>query len=219
MELIAQTRNIFGKPVSRLRKSGLIPAELYGHGINNIHLSLPKKEFSKAFKSAGENEIINLILEDKKIPVLIHDVQVDPISQNIIHVDLYQVKMTEKIIVNVPLEFTGEAPAVKEKGGILVKAMQDIKIEALPGNLPHSIKVDLSPLNEIGKSIYVSDLSLPSETKTPLDPQTVVATVIAKTEEVTPSEVTVEEIPTEAEIKRAEEQKEKSTETPEEANK
>ena len=211
MELIAQKRNIFGKSVSRLRKNDLIPAELYGHGVENIHLSLPKKEFSEVFKRTGENEIINLAIDDKKIPVLIHETQVNSLTDEVIHVDLYQIKMTEKITVNVPLEFINDAPAVKEKDGVLVKAMHEIKIEALPGNLCHSIKVDLSSLDDIGKSIYVNNLFIPAEIKVLVDLQTVVATIAEKAEEeVAPAEeVKIEEIVTEAEEKRVKEEKEK----------
>jgi len=212
MELIAQKRNIFGKSVSRLRKNDLIPAELYGHGVENIHLSLPKKEFSEVFKRTGENEIINLAIDDKKIPVLIHETQVNSLTDEVIHVDLYQIKMTEKITVNVPLEFINDAPAVKEKDGVLVKAMHEIKIEALPGNLCHSIKVDLSSLDDIGKSIYVNNLFIPSEVKVLVDPKTVVATIAEKAkEEAAPAEeVKIEEIVTEAEEKRVKEEKEKA---------
>ena len=211
MELIAQKRNIFGKSVSRLRKNDLIPAELYGHGVENIHLSLPKKEFSEVFKRTGENEIINLAIDDKKIPVLIHETQVNSLTDEVIHVDLYQIKMTEKITVNVPLEFINDAPAVKEKDGVLVKAMHEIKIEALPGNLCHSIKVDLSSLDDIGKSIYVNNLFIPAEIKVLVDLQTVVATIAEKAEEeaAPAEEVKIEEIVTEAEEKHTKEEKEK----------
>ena len=86
-ELIVQKREIFGKKVNSLRKENLIPAELYGHGLDNIHLSVPAKEFSKLFKEVGESTIINLNLENKKLPVLIHDVSTDSLSDKIIHID------------------------------------------------------------------------------------------------------------------------------------
>ncbi|MFA5386148.1 MAG: 50S ribosomal protein L25 [Candidatus Paceibacterota bacterium] len=213
-EIIAQKREILGKAVSQLRETGVIPAELYGHNVKNIHLGLPKKEFSDVFKVAGENEIINLVVDDKKIPVLVHDIQKNALTDEIIHVDFYQVKMTEKIIVATPLDFVGEAPAIKEKDGVLVKAMHEIKVEALPANLPHSIKVDLSSLDDIGKNIHVGDLSIPKDVKVLVDPQTVVATITekAKEEEVVVEEPKVDEIVTEAEAKRAQAEKEKTEE-------
>jgi len=216
MELIAQKRDIFGKAVSRLRNSGLIPAELYGHGVENIHLNLPKKEFSEVFKNAGENEIVNLVIDNKKIPVLIHEREINPLTDEVIHVDLYQIKMAEKITVNVPLEFINDAPAIKEKDGVLVKTMHELKIEALPANLPHSIKVDLSPLNDIGKSIYVGDLPILEDVKVLIEAKTAVATITEKAkEEVIIEQPKVEEIKTEAEEKRAKEQKEQPLETAE----
>jgi len=214
MELIAQKRDIFGKAVSRLRNSGLIPAELYGHGVENIHLNLPKKEFSEVFKNAGENEIVNLVIDNKKIPVLIHEREINPLTDEVIHVDLYQIKMAEKITVNVPLEFINDAPAIKEKDGVLVKTMHELKIEALPANLPHSIKVDLSPLNDIGKSIYVGDLPIPKDVKVLIEAKTAVATITEKAkEEIIVEQPKVEEIKTDAEEKRAKEQKEQPLET------
>lgn len=214
-ELVAQKREILGKAVNKLRNTGIIPAELYGHNVKNIHLGLPKKEFSEIFKAAGENEIINLIIDEKKIPVLVHDIQKNYLTDEIIHVDFYQVKMTEKITVATPLEFIGEAPAIKEKDGVLVKAMHEIKVEALPAHLPHSIKVDLTPLDEIGKSIYVSDLSIPNDVKVLVDSKTVVATITEKAkEEVVIEEPKIEEIVTEAEAKRAQAEKEEGAEEP-----
>lgn len=212
-EIVAQKREILGKAVNRLRETGVIPAELYGHNVKNIHLGLPKKEFSDVFKVAGENEIINLVIDNKKIPVLVHDIQKNFLTDEIIHVDFYQVKMTEKIIVATPLDFIGEAPAIKEKDGVLVKAMHEIKVEALPTHLPHSIKVDLASLDDIGKSIHVGDLSISKNVKVLVEPQTVVATITEKTkEEVVVEEPKVDEIVTEAEAKRIQAEKEEGTE-------
>jgi len=203
MELQVQKREIFGKKVKALRKQGFIPAELYGHGVENIHLSVPAKDFLKIFKEVGESTIINLSLENKKLPVLIHDVAVDPINDQIIHIDFYQIKMDEKITTSVPLKFIGEAPAVREKGGILVKAMQEIEIEALPADLPTSIEVNLNNLSETGKSIYVKDLQVAKGVKILVEPETVVATVIeAAKEEVEEKPITVEEVKVEREEKK-----------------
>jgi large subunit ribosomal protein L25 len=185
MELKIQTRNILGKKVETLRQRGLIPAELYGHGIKNLHLSLSAKDFQKVFKEAGESTIVNLITEDnKKIPVMILDVVSDPISEKILSVDFYQIKLTEKIKIPVPIEFIGEAPAVKNFGGILVKPLQEIEVEAFPQDLPRHFQVDLSPLDEIKKSILVKDLKISDKVKISINPEMIVATVIeAKPEE------------------------------------
>jgi large subunit ribosomal protein L25 len=204
-ELIVQKREIFGKKVNSLRRESLIPAELHGHGLENIHLSVPAKDFSKLFKEAGESTIINLNLENKKLPVLIHEVSVDPLSDKIIHIDFYQVRMDEKITTSVPLEFIGEALAVKEKEGILVKAVQEIEVEALPGDLPHNIEVDISQLSALGMSIHVKDLEIDKKVKVLADPETVVATVTEPAkEEVVEKPITVEEVKVEGEEKKKE---------------
>jgi large subunit ribosomal protein L25 len=215
-ELVVQKREIFGKKVNSLRRESLIPAELYGHGIENIHLSVPAKEFSKLFKEAGESTIINLNLENKKLPVLIHEVSVDPLSDKIIHIDFYQVRMDEKITTSVPLEFIGVSAAVKEKEGILVKAVQEIEVEALPADLPHNIEVNLSQLSDIGMNIHVKDLEIDKKVKVLADPETVVATVTEPAkEEVVEKPITVEEVKVEGEEKK-EEGEEKEAEKEEE---
>ncbi|MEK7574508.1 MAG: 50S ribosomal protein L25 [Patescibacteria group bacterium] len=185
MELKVQTRNIFGKKVKTLREEGLVPAELYGHGVNNQHLTLSAKEFQKIFKEAGESAIVNLITEDKKtLPVMIHEVKTDSLSGEILNIDFYQIKLTEKIRVYVPIEFIGEAPAVKNYGGILIKTLKEIEIEALPQDLPRHLQANLESLAEIGKNIAVKDLEISDKIKLFVNPETIIATVVeAKAEE------------------------------------
>ena len=184
MELKVQNRNIFGRKVKDLRQQGLIPAELYGHGLKNLHFSLPTKDFKKILKEADESTVINLITEDQKtLPVMIHEIKTDSLSGEILNVDFYQVKLTEKIRVHIPLEFIGEAPAVKTLGGILVKTLQAIEVEALPNDLPHKLEIDLSKLAEIGQSISAKDLKLNDKVKIFVNPETIIATVVAAQKE------------------------------------
>jgi len=204
MDLIVQTREKVGKGVKSLRREGLIPAELYGHGVTNVHLAVPAKEFSKVFKQAGENMVINVVLEKEKRPAMIHDVTFNPVTDEIMSIDFYEVRLDELIKVKVPLNFLGAAPAVKE-GGILVKAMQEIEVEALPGNIPHTLDVNLNGLSGIGQSIHVKDLGLPAGVKFLVNPETVIVTVKEKAvEEVVAPEVTVESVKVETEEKKAE---------------
>ncbi len=205
MDLLAQKREILGKAVKSLRKQGLVPAELYGHGIENIHLSIKENDFLKIFKTAGGSTVVNLEIQgEEKRPVLIHNVQIDPLSQKVKNIDFYQVRMEEKIKVDVPLDFVGEAPAVKSLGAILVKAMREVAVEALPGNIPQKIIVDLSSLTDLGKNIYIRDLPTLSGVKFLVDENTVVASVIEQAvEEVAVPEIPVEEIKVEGEEKRA----------------
>ena len=188
MELTVQSRTILGKKIKTLRQQGLIPAELYGHNFENLHLSVPAKEFSRLFKEAGESTIIKLKIknqkskiEDKendKLNVLVHDIQKNSLTDEITHIDFYRVRMDEKITAMIPLKFIGEAPAVKEKGGLLVKIAEEIKVESLPADLPHKIEIDLKPLADIGVSIHIKDIKLPKGVKILIDQETVIVTVI-----------------------------------------
>lgn len=217
MDLQVQKRNILGRGVKALRKQGLVPAELYGRGLENLHLSAPAKEFKKVFKDAGENTIVNLLVEREKHPVLINGVSFDYLSGDVESVDFYQVRMDEKLKVNVPVEFIGIAPAVKEKNGVLVKSLQEVEVEVLPADIPHEFKVDLSKLADIGQSIYVKDLAVPERVKILVAPETVVATVIAKVteeEELALQQAAgkgVEAIKVETEEKKAEREAAKAT--------
>ena len=153
MDLTVQARNKFGKAVKSLRKQGLIPAELYGRGTENIHLIIPAKDFARAFKEAGMNTIINILVGKEKHPAIIYEVGKNYLTEEVDHVDFYQVRMDEKIKAKIPVEFLGASPAVKDKGGILNKSISEIEVEALPGDLPHSFRVNLSAISELNQSI------------------------------------------------------------------
>lgn len=206
MELQAQLRTQLGKNVKNLRNEGLIPAEFYGRGFPNQTLTVAKGEFEKVLKSAGESTVITLLVDGKKHPSIIHDIQHDSISGEIIHADFYGVHMDEKISAHVPIEFTGEAPAVKAHGGVLNKAVAEIEVEALPADLPHSFTVDLSGLAEIDQSIYVKDIAVPKNVKVLLDPETAIATVMppVKEEEIVAPVMDVADVKVETEEKKAE---------------
>ncbi len=196
-----------------LRKEGLIPAELYGHGIANAHLSLPAKEFHKVLKAAGTTTVVNLLIGKEKKLAMIHDVARDAVSGDIIHVDLHQVRMDELVRAHVPIEFTGEAPAVKAYGAIINKSLAEIEVEAFPQDMPHRIAVDLLPLDELDKTIYVKDIVPPKGVKFLADDDMPVATATppAAEEVAAPvAEVDVSAIKTEGEEKKAERDAEKA---------
>lgn len=207
MELTVQKREKFGKAVKALRREGLIPAELYGHGLENLHLSVPAKEFNKVFREAGESTLINIVLGSDRRPAMIHDIARDPVSDEILNIDFHQVRLDERIKVKVPVNFTGDPPAVREKGGVLIKAMHEIEVEALPGNIPPALEAPLGKLTELNQSLYVKDLNTPEGIKLVVNPETVMATVKEKiVEEVVAAapEATVESVKVEAEEKKAE---------------
>ena len=201
MDLTVKDRAIFGKAVKTLRAKGFIPAELYGHGLKNLHLVVPAKEFNKVFKAAGANTVVNLVTEKDKRPALIYEVTKDYITDEVAHIDFYQVRMDEKLKAKIPLEYVGESGAVKEKGGIVNKSMFEVEVEALPGDLPHSFKIDLSGLDDLNKSIYVKDIKVAKAVKILVDPETVIVTVtppVAEEEKVeAPTDVTAVKVETE----------------------
>lgn len=148
--------------VKALRKAGQLPAVLYGHKTKNTALTVVAAEFDKVLKKAGESTIIELITDDgAKHPVLIHDVQIHFLTSLPIHADFYEVNMTEKLKTKIVLEYVGESKAVKAAGGVLMKNLNEIEIECLPTDLPHSILVDISVLEDFSHSIHVKDLSVP----------------------------------------------------------
>ena len=183
MELQVKTRKILGKKVKHLRKEGFIPAELYGHGVENKHLKLSEKEFIHIHKKTGGHTIVQVITESgEKIPVLISEVQYNPLSGRPLSVDLHRVRMDEIIDTSVPIEFKGTATAEKS-GFLVVKVLSEVEIETLPGNIPHSFEVNLSTLNEPGKSIHVSDIKIPEGIKILVSPETVIASVTKREKE------------------------------------
>ena len=221
MELIAEPRIIMGKANKALRESGLIPAVLYGKGVPSANLSLDAKAFRIVFKDAGENKIITLVFEGKKVPVLVHDIERDYLTSEISHVDFYQVRMDEKIEAPVPIVLTGEAPAVKALGGILNRTMDTIEVEALPGDLPPQFTVDISGLAELNQSIYVRDIAVPANVKVLVDPETVIVSVTPplKEEVVVAPAVDVSEVKVETEEKKEERAKGKEEEATKEGGK
>ena len=209
------TREKLGKKVKSLRLQGLIPAELYGHGVKNLHLAVSAREFLKVFKEAGENTIVNLQIQGGEKPVLIHEIKTNYLSGEIDHIDFYEVRLYEKIKARIPLEFTGEAPAQKSKGGVLNKAMSEIEVEALPGDLPHRFTLSLESLDDLNKSLYVKDIKVSPNVRILVDPETVIVTVTEPAKEEEKAEVIpdVTAVKVEVEEKKAERTAEKTKKT------
>lgn len=178
--LKAKERTITGKAVSGLRRAGQVPGVVYGRGVQK-NVAVDRVAFSKAYARAGESSLVDLTLEDGGQPtkVLIQEVAVDPVRGNPIHVDFYAVSMTEKLRTQIPLTPSGESPAVKERGGVLVKSLGSIEVECLPADLVHEITVPLVGLKSFGDVIRVRDLAPPTGITFLVDANTVVATVSA----------------------------------------
>ena|SRR3990172_11052537 len=163
-QLSAEVRKIAGKKVKNLRKQGILPASLYGKNVKSLSVQLPFKDFEKVYQEIGGSGVVELRLagEEKTRPVLIHNVQLNPLTSQPLHADFFQVDLKEKVTAPVPLEIVGEALAVKDKKGVLLHTLDEVEVEALPTDLPEKIEVDISSLSEVDQEIKVGDLKAPS---------------------------------------------------------
>ncbi|PIS05580.1 MAG: 50S ribosomal protein L25 [Candidatus Buchananbacteria bacterium CG10_big_fil_rev_8_21_14_0_10_42_9] len=172
LSIKAEPREVTGKQNKNIRNQGKIPVVLYGHKVDNQNLIVDRSAFHKVYADAGASTLIDLIVDaEEPLNVLIHDVQFDPVTEEVVHADLYKVNMNEEVVAEVPIVLTGEAPAVKALGGILETILTEVSIKCLPGDLIHEIKVDVSGLKELNDSIRVKDLPVPGTVKIQADPE------------------------------------------------
>lgn len=215
-KLKAQVRE--NKNTKEVRRAGGIPAVLYGHKIKNVNLTLDERSFPKLYKEAGASTVLDLHIdgENNERNVIIHDVSYEPVVGTIMHVDLYEVKKGEKVKVSIPLVFVGESAAVKADGGVLVKNIYKVEIEALPKDLPHEITVDIAKLATFSDAITVGDLDVPAGVHVHGDAGEVIAKVMPPrtTEELEALEkaveLKVEDVKVESEEKKKERDAEKA---------
>ncbi len=167
------------------RESGLIPMIYYGEGQENIQFAADYQEFKRVYDQGGRSTIINFITEDKKeYPVLVHEVQYNPVTDEFLHIDVKAVDMNKPIQTEVTLTFVGISPAVKNDGGVLMHNREKVDMECLPKDLVHDIEVDISSLVDFNTRISVGDIKVP-EGITIIDaPEITVATVSAPRVEV-----------------------------------
>ncbi len=198
INLNAKIRKDFGEKTKSIKKAGEIPAVVYGPGVKNISVQVNEKELKKVLQKAGESSLIELLVEKGKKPVLIHEIQKDPVSDKIIHIDFYQPDLTKEVEVKIPLVFEGVAPAEKDLGGTLNKNILEVEVKALPQDLPHEIKVNIDNLKTFQDHILVKDLALPPNVTVIKKSDEIVAQVLAprKIEEelAVPIEEKVEEV-------------------------
>jgi large subunit ribosomal protein L25 len=166
IELVAEKRTVSGKNNKFLRAAGKVPAVVYGHGVASEPLELEGKEIERIYRHAGGNKIVALkVTGGRAKNVLIHDVQHGSARGEITHVDFYVVRMDELLKAEVPVHFTGESNAVFQGEGTLVKNLEMIAVECLPGDLPESIEVDIAVLDDFDKTITLGDLKIPEGVK------------------------------------------------------
>ena len=162
IELEAAHREILGKKVRHLRHREITPAHLFGHDVASLALQCQTAEIKRALTQAGKTGLISLKLDTAKKPrsVLIREIQKNPCTGELLHVDFYEVKTTEKIKVDVPVVLVGEAPALKTKDNILIQDLDSLSVECFPDKIPPSLEVDLSSLAEAEQVIRVKDIAL-----------------------------------------------------------
>lgn len=179
IKLQAAKRIIPTPALNQARKAGKITAELYGAGQKNQHLFLSGAELEKVYKRAGESSLIDLAIEgEAPVKVLIHEVQRNPLTDRVEHLDLYQVRMDQVLTTEIPLVFFGESKAVKELGGTLIKSLEKIEITCLPQDLIPQVEVDISGLVNFHDVIRVKDLKIPATIKVLTNAEEAIATAL-----------------------------------------
>lgn len=201
LKLKLEPRKTLGRKVKALRHQGLLPGNIYGKGVKSLSVQTSLKEFSSVFSKAGETNIIELDVakETKVRPALIHQVMVDPVSGQFLHADFHQVDLSQTVKVAVPIELTGEAPAVQQ-GGVLVQLLNEVEVEALPNDLPDKFTVDVSKLTEMNQGITLKELKAGDKVKLMVES---LDELVVKIDQPTKEEVApppAEEVPAEGEV-------------------
>ena len=162
VQLSVTPRDVLGKKVAALRRQGLTPANVYGRNLESRAVQVETVVLTHLLRSAGRNVIVDLRIEgeDSPRPVMLRGVQRDPVTSRLLHVDFYQVSLTQKMRTEVPLTLVGDAPAVAELGGILLQSLDNIMVEALPGDIPVHLEVDVSGLNRFDDAVHVRELPI-----------------------------------------------------------
>jgi len=182
IELSVKPRLVLGKKVAALRRQGVTPANVYGRNLESKAVEVETVVLTHLLRSAGRNVIIDLHIEgeDSPRPVMLRAVQREPATSRLLHVDFYQVSLTQKMRTEVPLIVVGQAPAVAEFGGILLQSLDNIMVEALPGDVPAHVEVDVSMLTHIDDAVHVRELPIdPTKVHVMTDLDQVVAKVAA----------------------------------------
>ena len=171
-----EKRKILGKKVKKLRREGILPANVYGKDMKSLAVQLPQKDFEKVFKKAGETGLVDVIVDSQTIPVLIHNVQTDYL-ENYLHADFFKVNLKEKVKTMVPILITGEPKAVVDKVGLLMNILSEVEVEALPEELPENIGVNVENLATVDEQITVGDLKTPKGVVILTDPSQVIVKI------------------------------------------
>ena len=182
LSLNVEKRSVVGK-LDSVREAGMMPAVFYGPKEASTSISIPLSDFKKVWKKAGESSVIILKEGTTEHEALIHEVDIHPLSGEPRHADFYVIEKGKKVTVHIPLVYVGVSPAVKDKGGILVKVHREIEIEAAPRDLPHELSIDISKLVEFSDVIHAKDIVLPAGVDLKINPEEVVTAISEPKEE------------------------------------
>ncbi|OGC93116.1 hypothetical protein A3D85_00335 [Candidatus Amesbacteria bacterium RIFCSPHIGHO2_02_FULL_47_9] len=192
--LSVTTRTVTGRKVKSLRRQGIIPASVFGRHIPSVNLQVKSKDFFSLYKKVGDSTLFYLDIsgEKDKRPVMVSEVVFHPVSSQLLHITFHQVDLKEKVVASVKIILTGEAPAEKDKLGILVQQLNELEVEALPADMPDHIDVDISSLAAVNQAVYAKDLKLSSKLEIKSELESIIAKIepLAKEEvkEVAPAE-------------------------------
>lgn len=190
--LKAKKREELGKKVKALRRSGKTPAVVHDHGKDSIHVTVQELELKKAYNTAGKHHPIKLDVDGKKYTTLIKEVTKKPATNTIFHTVFQAVSANEKVTAEIPVQLVGDAPA--EKASLLIlKSLDNVEVEALPGDLIDVIEVSSEKLAEVGDKLHVSDLKVPANVVIKTDPETVIATVEMPKDQIAEADAALEE--------------------------
>jgi large subunit ribosomal protein L25 len=183
-------RDAQGKGLVALRTQGLVPGIVYGQGKEAIMVAASERVLDKVYHTAGTSKLVQLEIEGGEAKtVLFHEVQYHPVIRRIVHFDLFNVRMDQKIRTEVPIHLEGEAPAIHNLGAVLLQTLDSIEVEALPKDLPENLTLNIDSLDDIGKSLHVRDIKVPEGVELyDIDPEEMIVKIEA------PQETTAEEI-------------------------
>ena len=208
-ELPVAPREVVGKKVAALRRAGILPANIYGHGLASLSIQVSAEELEKTMRAASANEVIDVKVEGEGAarPVVVTKIQRHPLTSGALHADFYQVSLREKMRADVPLVITGTSDAVETFNGVLVTQIELLHIEALPLDIPTHFEVDISVLTELESAVHVRDLQVPANVTVLTDGDVVLAKVesprVAEEELPTAAAAAEGEVPEEAEAEEA----------------
>lgn len=214
LKLTVEERKVFGKKVKKLRREGVLPANIFGREIKSQAVMLPVSDFRRVFTKAGGTQIVFLQIKGKKkeLPVLIQNVQKHPITGFFLHADFRQVSLKKKITTKVPVKFVGQSEAVNQNKGVLLTLTESLEVEAMPGSIPKLIEVPISSLKELNDEIKVKDIKTGKDYSFKDNPEKVIVRIAPHKEETTKPEAGVPEAAKEEEKKKPEVSVEKKEE-------